>query len=73
VGEGSLSRPPLVPDCIKKGRNYGKQSSMSIYNLAKNELSSSQISNDDNVAFLRKRIPAVHSAEVLPHHKLWLD
>jgi hypothetical protein len=48
---------------------------MSIYNLAKDELQTSKISEEEHVAGLRGRLPPGPDSrhrERIPHNKLWL-
>lgn len=60
------------------GLNHSKSSHLSssqIVNLAKHELSTSQVSDEDKVAFLRNRQPpgpTKDRKDRLPHNKLWL-
>ena len=66
-------KPPLGGGGGK--RRGTSQSAMSIYNLAKDELSASRISEEENVAGLRGRLPPgpdSRKRERVPQGKLWL-
>ncbi len=63
-------KPPLP-----FGKKVTSSSAMSIYNLAKDELSTSKISEEEHVANLRGRLPPGPDSrhrERIPHNKLWL-
>ena len=69
---GSNSQPPPP---LGGSKSVKSVSSTSIYNLAKNELSTSKVSNEEHVAALRGRLPPgpdSRNEKRVPNSKLWL-